>query len=41
MITKTNNTKEIDAIFNFDISKYKDSDMKAYTITYKLATGFD
>jgi len=37
MGTTTENTKKMDDIFNFDLSRYDDSDMKAYTITYKLA----
>jgi len=37
MGTQTENTKWLDDIFNFDLSKYKDSDMKTYTVTYKLA----
>jgi len=36
-ITSTSNTKEIDKIFSFDTSRYEDSDMKQYTIKYKLA----
>jgi len=36
MVTKTKNTKGLDDMFNFDISKYEDSDTKAYTVTYKL-----
>ena len=37
MGTQTKNTKELDDIFNFDTSRYEDSDMKAYTINYKIA----
>ena len=36
-ITKSQGTKEIDKIFEMDLSKYDDSMMRAYTITYKLA----
>ena len=36
-ITSTNNTKEIDDMFNFDLSHYEDSMMRAYTVKYKLA----
>ena len=37
MGTQTKNTKELDDIFNFDTSRYEDSDMKAYTVNYKIA----
>ena len=36
IMTSTENTKRIDNVFNFDLSKYEDSEMKISHHSYKI-----